>query len=201
MCPRIPKKKTTLKPGSRAREQERSRMDPVDQVTVPELLAEFHARAMELERQGGPEENGPLFEECISLQEAILARYKLMPTSVNMKIMYDTMKGDLDDAEIQETMARFEERAAARRTLGSDPLKILYQGLEEEQEPYDVLSEMGVSTHGYHFFLLACFMCGELEVEEAYGEMLRAEAHLGAIGRLKGEADSLREAGLIYVGN
>jgi hypothetical protein len=119
------------------------------------ILGFYHKKYKELERKGGPSEDGELFEEVIGLEEGILEKFGLPASNKNKAILWTlTKKEEVNQKYIEQTIKKLE--AAAERHLFSPVLTDLEQLTHAKaigKSAFDILPELGHPTHDYTILL------------------------------------------------
>jgi hypothetical protein len=117
---------------------------------MEELLLQYLELTSQLEKEGGPEENGELFGQVLFLQDSILKKFGLPPASKYAKILWHLGKKEDIDFIIKKL-----KRAAKDYLLSSPkpPLIILLEAIVSKAEPDDILPEIGIITHDYTLFI------------------------------------------------
>lgn len=158
------------------------------------VLAELSRR---LEDKGGPENDGALFEEVISIQEDLMDLYGLPTSSDFYNVMFDG-KDWLEVAEIDAAITRLETASAGyMKQTGVEGRKALVAASEANVDPLTVLPKAGFTNHSYQIFLYERLATASpRERLKIFEEMERAEDHLNDLGRLEGLYQDLAAAGL-----
>lgn len=120
-----------------------------------EQLKEFFVLAKELERQGGPENAGELFEEILNKEKEILTSFGLPCLQrYNDSLWELTHKNELNDKQLETTITKLKK--AAKEYLTSPTLtdiQLLEKAKNEHLDLYDVLPEISITTHDYTIFI------------------------------------------------
>lgn len=105
-----------------------------------------------IDNNGGPSENGALFEEYLVLREKILKRFGLPEIEDFAKIFtVDTQPSQLEiDERIKEL-----HRVATDYLLSAakSEHQILKDAQENRESPVNILPELGIETHSYTLFI------------------------------------------------
>ena len=150
-----------------------------------------------LEKKGGPEKAGELFEEVIGLQDDLLELYDLSSTTENLDLVNSLIGTTAPESAITTLTqllllkARGEERKS--------PFEVLYEGILGDDHPHDVLAKMGLVYHDYYEYL---FLFGREHPELAldlFNEMCRAEKYLSEVYLLKDTFAKLENRNLQYL--
>lgn len=119
-----------------------------------QLKTYFHLYR-KLDRRGGPEEDGDLFEEVLGLEDEVLESFGLPLSNKNKSILWKlTQKSEFTEKHLQQTVSHLQ--AAAERHLFAPVLSDLEQlkkGKELNRSAFDVLPELGHPTHEYTIYL------------------------------------------------
>ncbi|PKV75291.1 hypothetical protein [Pontibacter ramchanderi] len=124
-------------------------------LTVEEMLRLYYNKYKELERKGGPEKDGDLFEEVIGLEEGILEKFGLPASNTNKEILWKlSRKKKISDKSIDLTLLQL--KAAAEKHLYAPVLTDLEQlqkAKAQNRSAFDILPELGHPTHEYTILL------------------------------------------------
>jgi hypothetical protein len=158
---------------------------------------------IDLDKKGGPSEDGELFEKVLSVQDGILKSFGL-PISPNYEELV-WFKSVPTTNELKERVSRL--YSAATRYLLSDAksdIQILREAQENQSDPFYVLPELKITTHTYTIFVFNKILlkgkdsvenvlhdlrfCNQPEILDALGQI-----HFGRIDN-DHEIDELLEA-------
>ncbi|WP_439880722.1 hypothetical protein ACSX1A_16385 [Pontibacter sp. MBLB2868] len=154
---------------------------------IYKLNSYFHLYK-ELDRIGGPEADGDLFEEVLGLEEELLQKFGLPLSNKNRSILWKlAQKKKLSEKVLQQTLEHL--NAAAQQHHFSPVLTDLEQLKEAKarnKDAFDILPELGHPTHEYTIFLYDVIL-GFASPEDVLAE-------LSALKRLDcyGDAASLK---------
>lgn len=122
----------------------------------PEMLESTLTNLAELQiqlnKEGGPEVNGLLFEQILGYQNIILKRFGLPIRPDYEKMVYFNVMPTL--SELNERIAQL-QLAATEYLLAhaKTDIQILREAQEAQSDPMYVLPEIKVSTHTYTIFV------------------------------------------------
>jgi hypothetical protein len=166
-------------------------------MTNPEILESTLANLAELEIQlineGGPEENGLLFEEILAYQEEILTSFGLPISPIYQDIVsFNTIPTASDIKEIitQLKIAAIDYLSANAKT----DLHILQEAIEAKNNPMDVFPEIGIATHTYTTFVYNMILLrGKDSVENVLQDLRHCNQPeiLNALGQIVSESEDL----------
>lgn len=127
----------------------------MNELLLHRQLTSYYHLYKKLDRIGGPEVDGDLFEEVLGLEDDILESFGLPLSNKNKGILWKlTQKGSLQEKYLQKTIEHLQ--AAAERHLFAPvvtDLEQLNKGKEQKRSAFDVLPELGYPTHDYIIFL------------------------------------------------
>jgi hypothetical protein len=107
---------------------------------------------IELDKKGGPSEDGQLFEQILSLQDGILQSFGLPISPDNEKLIWFSQLPT--DDEVNERVKQLHKTATAYLLSNAQPeLQTLREAQEKQQDPFYVLPELKVKTHSYTLFV------------------------------------------------
>lgn len=155
---------------------------------IKEKLLSYYHLYNRLDRIGGPEEDGDLFEEVLGLEDELLEKFGLPFSNKNKSILWKLVqKSKISDKALNQTLEHL--KAAAEQYLYSpvqSDLEQLTKARDEKRSAFDILPELGHPTHEYTIFLY------EVILDFASPEAVLAE--LSTLKRLDcyGEAASLK---------
>ncbi len=115
-------------------------------------LTELAKLQIDLDKEGGPSENGQLFEQILKVQEGILQQFGL-PTNPDYSKLI-CFKSIPTSTELKERIIQL--HSAATNYLLSDAkseLQDLRDAQENQSDPMHVLPELKISTHTYTIFV------------------------------------------------
>jgi len=107
---------------------------------------------LHIDSNGGPEENGELFEEYFRIRACILASFGLPDNDSFGKILFfKSLPTDKDIATIVNNL----KQAATEYLLSpaKTETQILDEAIEQKLEPEKVLPEFGITSHLYTLFV------------------------------------------------
>ncbi len=105
---------------------------------------------VDLDSQGGPSENGELFEQILEVQAGILKSFGLPGSPDYEKLVW--FNSIPTAFELKERVSRL--YSAATKYLLSNAkseLQILREAQENQSDPMHVLPELTITTHTYYF--------------------------------------------------
>lgn len=150
-----------------------------------------------LNKQGGPSENGQLFEQILTLQDGILRSFGLPTTPDNEKLVWFSELPT--ETELNERVEQLHKKA--KKYLLSNPkteIQTLIEAKEQNKDWADVLPELKISTHSYTIFVYnQIFLQGKDTVENVLYALKLANRSglLGVIGNLEnGNIENAAEA-------
>ena len=115
-------------------------------------LKELATLQIALDKAGGPEADGKLFEDVLLLQDQILKKYGLPSTSDYQELIW--FKTIPEDIEINERITHLNARATEYLlTNAKSEIQILREAQEFKYDPYIVLPELKLPTHVYTLFV------------------------------------------------
>ncbi|MCC9168649.1 hypothetical protein [Pontibacter harenae] len=122
---------------------------------LQDKLSECYTLYKKLDRIGGPEADGDLFEVILGLEDEILESFGLPLSNKNKGILWKlTEKNNLTEKNFQQANSHLQ--AAAEIHLFAPVLsdmEHLKKGKELNRSAFDVLPELGHPTHDYTLFL------------------------------------------------
>ena len=120
--------------------------------TLKNALKALAKIQLQIDSNGGPDENGELFEEYFLLRGKILENFGLPNKEEFSKIFWvESLPTEL---EVDEKIQRLHQ--AAKDYLLSpakSELQILKDAQENKQSAFDTLPELGIATHSYTIFI------------------------------------------------
>jgi hypothetical protein len=140
-----------------------------------------------LDKQGGPSENGQLFEQILKLQDGILRSFGLPTTTDNEKLVWFSHLPT--ETELNERIQQLHKKAA-EYLLGNTKteLQTLLEAQEQQKDPFEVLPELKITTHTYTIFVYNQILLKKKDTAENILHELKLANHsglLGAIGNLE----------------
>lgn len=112
-------------------------------------LAKLH---IALDKQGGPSENGQLFEVILTFQDGILKSFGLPSTTENVKLVW--FSHFPTEYELEERVELLHKKAKEYLTANSKTeLQSLTEAKEQNNDPFDVLPELKITPHSYTIFV------------------------------------------------
>jgi len=87
---------------------------------VQELLIEFSAKTKELKTLGGPEKNGPLFEELLGLREKIFEHFGLPQLKKYCQSLWDFTDKEINDVTLPGIVGFFKKLAIKHQSPNED---------------------------------------------------------------------------------
>jgi|SRR6218665_165022 len=159
----------------------------IDPKKLDEIL-ELIILELHLDSQGGPTKAGELFEECLFKRADILESLGLPNIDAIADEVF-SFKTLPTDRELDLTVLALQ--AAAAEYL-AEPAKtdeeILRDAIQDQRDAFEVLPELGLTTHLYTLFIYDEILLKKKEKIDAVLEIFRAckdNAILGALGVLK----------------
>jgi hypothetical protein len=145
-----------------------------------------------LDKKGGPEADGELFEKILGLEEDILALSGLTATESNTAILaklrdYDDTKAGVTFVQLLLHLA---ESHSGRENYA--PLELLASAIASHESPFEVLPRMGLLTHEYTIYLYELLLKEPSIIIEVYNEMMRTRELLEPISLLKQRYEELK---------
>jgi len=127
---------------------------------------------LHIDSNGGPEENGELFEEYFHIRATILVSFGL-PESDNFgKILF--VKTLPTDKDIENIINNLKQAASDYLLPPAKPeAKILEEAIELKLDPEQVLPEFGITAHKYTFFVYNEILLAKRDHPMAVLEALR----------------------------
>lgn len=135
------------------------------------LLAIAHL-CVALEKAGGPEKDGNLFENLIDFEKDILKQFglPLNPYYLNL-VLFDTIP---DKIEIKKRIDQLHKEAAEYLTASAkSDLQILQEAQATNGDPFSVLPELKITPHVYTIFLINKMLIEKQEKPEAILKALK----------------------------
>lgn len=107
---------------------------------------------LQIDNNGGPEENGELFEEYFRLRAKILARFGLPDSDTFGEILF--VKSLPTEKEVDAIINNL-KKAATEYLLSpaKTESQILEEAIQKKLEPEQVFAELGITTHLYTLFV------------------------------------------------
>ncbi len=167
----------------------------MEKAALTKALERFHEKSVDLDRRGGPEEDGELFEEVLELMDDILESFGLAATEDNQRLLESLAADKLAPPELIITL--FQKKAEAEPNIS--PLERFAAGVMNGESPYNVLPAMGFVTHIYTLYLYELARKHPQALVEIYNELYRANPYLDEIGRLAVQVARLEEDGLRFL--
>lgn len=167
----------------------------MEKSALPNALERFHEKCVELDRRGGPEEAGELFEEVLGLMDDVLESFGLAATEDNQRLLESLAADKLAPPELIITL--FQKKAEGEPDIS--PLERFAAGVTNAESPYNVLPAMGFVTHIYTLHLYELAGKHPQALVEIYNELYRANPYLDEIGHLAMQVAGLEEDGLTFV--
>ncbi len=150
--------------------------------STTDQLKQYFTLYRSLQERGGPEEDEALFEQCLLLQEEILAHFGLPPADRYRQIFWKfTEAGSLTTRLLAQTESRLKKAAEKylSRPAQTD-LELLTQARTKKLDPFDVLPELGHPTHDYTFYLYRVLLLQDLASPEEVLEELNRIKEINA---------------------
>ncbi len=125
-------------------------------MTNPEILKRalltLYSLQLQLDKNGGPMENGKLFEDYILLSSNILSNLGLPDTKENLEILF--FDGSPSETELT-SIVKLLHQAAENYLLSPPrpPAQVLQEARRTEANPFNILPELGISTNTYSMFV------------------------------------------------
>ena len=139
-----------------------------------------------LEKKGGPEADGSLFEQIIEVIEGILKSFGLPPTSDNEGFLW--FPEIPTEYELEEIINLLHKTATEYLLSKPKPeLQVLRDAQEQKSDPFIVLPELKIPTHTYTFFVYNKMLLKRKDtVENVLQELkfVNENGYLGALGRI-----------------
>ena len=106
-----------------------------------------------------------VIEESLTLEKEILKKFGLPIRNSFVKLLHD--EGKLTDFEIDKIIDRLREQAKVYLIEEpSSDLALLRKAQEEKLDPFEVLPELGVTTHVYTIFIYNNYLLTKRESPE-----------------------------------
>lgn len=155
-------------------------------------LRQLRGLYRKLDKKGGPEADGELFEEIAGLEEETLALSGLPPTASNTAMLNKLREYDATSTAVGyvQSLLHIAKAEAARENRA--PLELLARGIANRESPYDVLPQMGLITHEYTLYLYDLLLGQPTAIVEIYNEMMRPRELLEPISLLKQSYEELK---------
>jgi hypothetical protein len=115
-------------------------------------LAALAKLQIDLEKKGGPSEDGQMFEQIIATHAEILKGFGLPTSSNNKKLLwFGSLPTDIEVEEIIRKLCQ----AATDYLLSPamSELKLLKNALETGEDAFNILPELKIETHVYPIFV------------------------------------------------
>ena len=142
---------------------------------------------LDIDKNGGPEKNGALFEEYLRLREKILKRFGLPEIEDFAKLF--RVDAEPTQLEIKERVKELHRVATDYRLSTAKPEhQILKDAQENKENPFNVLPELGIETHSYTIFIYNYILLLQRDtIENILAELKKANKYkiLNALGNLE----------------
>jgi hypothetical protein len=154
---------------------------------LKKVYLELVKMQLQIDHNGGPEENGALFEEYLMLREKMLKRFGLPDKEGFAKILY---------VDNQPTELEIDDRVKVLHGVAADYLlsaaksecQILKEAQDNRESPFEVLPELGIATHSYTIFIYIHILLSKRDtVENILAELKKANNSktLNALGKFE----------------
>jgi len=161
-------------------------------------LKKLYRLQKKLEKKGGPEKDGNLFEEILTLEDKVLDAFDLTPSIDNSGLL-EGLK-DFDDinqgVHFILNMLKIIQSEEGKENYSS--LEILAKGIALSESPYDVLSKMKLTHHYYHLFLYQLLIDGKASIIDIFNAMMRSEKYLEEISLLRNSYQNLKSQNIDF---
>lgn len=141
---------------------------------------------LQLEKYGGPEKNGDLFEEYLFLIEKILKGFGLPDSNKYEKILF--FKSLPSDNDIKTVIKKLKTMASDYLlTPPKTEIQLLQEAIDLNLDIDNVLPELGISPHVYTHFVYNEILLKKLDNPESVLESLRRankSKYLNVLGKL-----------------
>lgn len=123
-----------------------------------------------LEKKGGPEKNGKLFERVFNLEDEILKKFGLPSIHEYSEVLWNLKVNSESDIEKAITLL-----AKKAKTYLSKPvvnlIALINNAKAQKVEAYDFLKEIGISTHEYTIWICSLFYLNKISAKDAINEL------------------------------
>ncbi|MFD1186188.1 hypothetical protein [Pontibacter rugosus] len=118
-------------------------------------LKKYYTLTKKLEDKGGPEQDTDLFEEVLWQEQQILASFGLPNSDKYRKILWEITYNDGFKKKTVQDIIKQLQQAAEKHLLAPvhTAVEMLRQAQREQLSAFDVLPELGLSTHVYTLYL------------------------------------------------
>lgn len=131
------------------------RMDKPAEVNLAvfmKLLGEFKDKKNALEKKGGPQADGDLYEEIMFLSEDISNHLGLVPTQEFEEILYSYSDGKIGVEQVMNYAMEEQSKIVPDSKL----LETLKSMRRSGVDHYDICMKLGFTPHIYNFIVLSC---------------------------------------------
>ncbi len=141
---------------------------------------------LQLNKYGGPEKNGYLFEESLFLSEKILVYFGLTNSNKYGEML--NFKSLPTDDDIESLIKKLKNTASGYlQTSPKSEVQLLQEAVELNLDVDDVFPELGIPLHIYTLFVYNDILLKKLDNPKSVLESLRVankSKHLNFLGKL-----------------
>lgn len=123
-----------------------------------------------LEKKGGPEKDGKLFEKVYNLEDKILKKFGLPSINEYSEVLWNLQINS--ESDIEKAINLLAKKA---KTYLSKPainlIALINNAKAQKTEAYDFLKEIGISTHEYTIWICSLFYSNKISAEDAIKEL------------------------------
>lgn len=162
-------------------------------------LRQLSSLYRKLDKKGGFEADGELFEKIMGLEEDTLALSGLAATASNTAILQKLQ--EYNDTSAGVTFVQWLLQIVETQTAQENyaPLELLASGIATNESPFEVLPRMGLDTHEYTHYLYQLALNTPSITIEVYNEMMRTRELLEPISLLKQRYEELKKMNVHFL--
>ena len=124
-----------------------------------------------LDKKGGPEKDGKLFEKLINLEDEILKKFGLPSIHEYSEVLWNLKINSESDLEKAITLL-----VKKAKTYLSKPvvnlIELINNAKAQKIDAYDFLKEIGILTHEYTIWICSLFYLDKISAEDAITELI-----------------------------
>jgi len=183
----------------------------MDEQEIRHIIKELAELDVELEKKGGAEKSGKLFEKILQKEDELLEKFGLPSTPYYQELLqFDSIPWDKEIDNLIELLYHEVERR--KEGAPNSELELLIEAKKTNRDPMFILPQIGIATHVYPLFVYNnILMYGKDSPENILSELklVNNSELLDIIGRMSYSTEwienveekiaSLEKRGLKYI--
>jgi len=124
----------------------------INELNLRDKIKELAQKNVDLDKKGGPERAGRLFEKCLEIEDAILAYYKIPSNPYYQSFLrFDSVPWDNEIDKLIEFLER--ESKNLKEGPNKSDVEILIESKARKRDPMFALPAIGVTPHVYSIWV------------------------------------------------